>query len=246
MPKVWLVNKSMNPNNKTNCGWMSSCLIKGWKGVNQNRQETDLRYAQSEVVHLLALLTMWGHYLSRYMQKERYGRRWIESREVFWKCLLDVMRQHFVDVINSIHDKRPILCNVCECWSIFLFLPLWKENVKIRMSMLVHILAFSVKDTIFACRVKHEIKRVEKFGIEELWDKDVWYSYDWMDVDTSFVEILFWEKVCANVGDVWVKWNRCWSVWPWMVVGGRTEKCWSYNTSLTAGDHKAPRNILYP
>ena len=41
------------------------------------------------------------------------------------------------------------------------------------MSMLVHILAFSVKDTIFACRVKHEIKRVEKFGIEELWDKDV-------------------------------------------------------------------------
>ena len=49
---------------KLNCGWMMSCSIEGLWGVNQTRQETCLRYIQSEVVRQSAIFTIRDHYLS--------------------------------------------------------------------------------------------------------------------------------------------------------------------------------------
>ena len=51
-------------------------------------------------------------------------------------------------------------------------------------------------------------------------------------VGASFFERLFRNEVCAYVGDVWVKWSICWSVWCWMAFGGQADKWWKCHTSL--------------
>ena len=52
-----------------NCDWVISNLIEGWKGVNFIRWYIGTRYKKSEVIKLPPLLTMRGHYLSRYVER---------------------------------------------------------------------------------------------------------------------------------------------------------------------------------
>ena len=50
---------------------------------------------------------------------------------------------------------------------------------------------------------------MKEFGIEELRDKDVIFSYDRTDAGTLFFVKLFWKEVCTYVGDVWVECSIC-------------------------------------
>ena len=47
---------------------MDSWTTVGWLGVNRFRQENVTRYKQSEVFQIPALLKIWDHYLSRYVE----------------------------------------------------------------------------------------------------------------------------------------------------------------------------------
>ena len=47
--------------------WKTSWTTRGWQGVYRVKLEIGLRYKNSEVAQLPTLLTMWGHYLSRYI-----------------------------------------------------------------------------------------------------------------------------------------------------------------------------------
>ena len=89
-------------------------------------------------------------------------------RKTLQKFLTSCDEVTFVDVQKAIHDKKAyIMKRELDLQQVFA-LTIWKENVNLRASMLVHILAIVEKDTVFTRGVKYGTERLKECAIDEL------------------------------------------------------------------------------